>query len=153
MDTAWIQVFVLTLAECVAPAGKTVCQEREFDLQFLTRADCEVALEQLVTLKEESASVIVDRGKSYCAPSARQTEVYSDLGAVSSASTGEGDWKEPVQENEVASPTRVSHQQRLDDLPDCEASDGQLPCKMGGVIVEADVKGESVEVWRRDGKD
>ena len=32
MDTAWIQVFVLTLAECAAPAGKTVCQEREFDL-------------------------------------------------------------------------------------------------------------------------
>ena len=54
MDTAWIQVFVLTLAECAAPAGKTICQEREFDLQFLTRADCEVALEQLVTLKQES---------------------------------------------------------------------------------------------------
>ena len=37
MDTAWIQVFVLTLSECVAPAGKAVCQEREFDLQFLTK--------------------------------------------------------------------------------------------------------------------
>ena len=52
MDTAWIQVFVLTLAECIAPAGKTVCQEREFDLQFLTRADCEYALEQLVSLHD-----------------------------------------------------------------------------------------------------
>lgn len=150
MDTAWIQVFVLTLAECVAPAGKTVCQEREFDLQFLTRADCEVALEQLVSLKEESASVIVDRGKSSCAPSARQTEVFSDLGGVSNASAGMDGWKDPAKEEEVVSPTRVSHQQRLDDLPDCDDSNGQVPCKMGGVIVEAEAKGESVEVWRRD---
>jgi hypothetical protein len=150
MDTAWIQVFVLTLAECVAPAGKTVCQEREFDLQFLTRTDCEVALEQLVSLKEESTSVIVDRNKSSCAPSARQTEVFADLGAVSDASADEGGWKDPVKDEEVASPTRMSHQQRLDDLPDCEAPDGKVPCKMGDVIVEAEAKGDSVEVWRRD---
>ena len=67
MDTAWIQVFVLTIAECVAPAGKTVCQEREFELLFLTQADCQVALEQFVTLKDESANVIVDRSASGCA--------------------------------------------------------------------------------------
>ena len=73
MDPAWIQVFVLTLAECVAPAGKTVCQEREFDLQFLTRADCEFALEQLVSLKDDSASVIIYRDKSSCAPSRKET--------------------------------------------------------------------------------
>ena len=36
MDTAWIPIFILTFAECVAPAGKTVCQEQEFQLQFLT---------------------------------------------------------------------------------------------------------------------
>jgi len=150
MEIAWIQVFVLTLAECVAPAGKTVCQEREFDLQFLTRADCEVALEQLVSLKEESASVIVNRSKSSCAPSALQSEVFADLGAVSNAAGDKDGWQDPVQEEELASPARVSHQQRLDDLPDCEASDGQVPCKMGGVIVEAESKGDSVEVWRRD---
>ena len=149
MDTAWIQVFVLTLAECVAPAGKTVCQEREFDLQFLTRADCEVALEQLVSLKEESASVIVDRSKSSCAPSARQTEVFPDLSGVSNASAGMDGWKDPVNEEEVASPTRASHQQRLEEMPDCEAADGKLPCKMGSVIVEAETEGEPVEVWRR----
>ena len=150
MDIAWIQVFVLTLAECVAPAGQSVCQEREFDLQFLTRADCEVALEQLVSLKEESAQVIVNRSKSSCAPSARQSEVFADLNAVSSAASDKEGWQDPVNEEEVASPTRVSHQQRLDDLPDCEESDGQVPCKRGGVIVEAEHQGESVEVWRLD---
>jgi len=150
MEIAWIQVFVLTLAECVSPAGKTVCQEREFDLQFLTRADCEIALEQLVSLKEESANVIVNRSKSNCAPSARQSEVFADVAAVSGATADKEGWRDPVNEEEAASATRVSHQQRLDDLPDCQASDGQVPCKMGGVIVEAEQQGESVEVWQRD---
>jgi len=94
MDTSWIQVFVLTLSECVAPAGKTVCQEQEFDLQFLTRADCEFALEQLVTLKEESASVIVDRSKSSCAASARESAVFASLKAVSAVSPKSEGWKD-----------------------------------------------------------
>ena len=41
METAWIQVFLLTMSECVAPAGKTVCQEQDVELQFLTQADCQ----------------------------------------------------------------------------------------------------------------
>ena len=61
MDTAWIQVFVLTLTECVAPAGKTVCQERELELQFLTESDCKAALEQLVL--ESALSRAIEGGQ------------------------------------------------------------------------------------------
>jgi len=149
MDTAWIQVFVLTLAECVAPAGKTVCQERQFDLQFLTRADCEVALEQLVALKAESQYVIVNNSKSGCAPSARETDVFASLDEVSSAATDKQGWRDPAVK--VAAPAgRASHQDRLEKLPDCEKTDGEAPCKMGGIIIEAATDGRSVEVWRRD---
>lgn len=150
MDTAWIQVFVLTLAECVAPAGKSICQEREFDLQFLTRADCEYALEQLVSLKDESASVIVNRRKSRCAASARKKDVFDSLDAVSVASQGMQDWQEPDAAEATTAPTRVLHQSRLENLPNCSESDGESPCKMGGIIIEAVAKGKSVEVWRRD---
>jgi hypothetical protein len=150
MDTSWIQVFVLTLSECVAPAGKTVCQEQEFDLQFLTRADCEFALEQLVTLKEESASVIVDRSKSSCAASARESEVFASLKAVSAVSPKSEGWKEPDEASEEPASSSVTHQGRLEDLPNCEDFDGEGACKMGGIIVEADNRGEAVEVWRRD---
>jgi len=149
MDAAWIQVFVLTLAECVAPAGKTICQEREFDLQFLTRADCEYALEQFVALKDESASVIVNKSKSSCAPSARQADVFSSLEAVRSVSGDKSAWSDP-KEDESTSATQMSHQERLTDLPSCEESDGVAPCKMGTIIVEAASQGEDVEVWRRD---
>jgi len=64
MATAWIQVFILTFVECVAPAGKTVCQEQQFELQFLTQADCQYALEQLIAMKGEAEHVIVNRQKS-----------------------------------------------------------------------------------------
>jgi len=64
MEVAWIQVFILTFAECVAPAGKTVCQEQQFELQFLSKADCEYALEQLIVMKDQAQYVIVNRQKS-----------------------------------------------------------------------------------------
>lgn len=150
MDTSWIQVFVLTIAECAAPAGKTVCQEREFDLQFLTRDDCEVALEQLVTLKESSANVIVDRGASRCSVSARETQVFATLEEVSNAAADSGNWKDPVAAGDQPAPSALSHDDRLAKLPDCEDFDGQGACKMGGIIIEAGDRGESVEVWRRD---
>ncbi|MDH3350018.1 MAG: hypothetical protein OEM51_00610 [Gammaproteobacteria bacterium] len=149
MDTAWIQVFVLTLAECVAPAGKTVCQEREFDLQFLTRADCELALEQLVTLKTESEHVIVNKSKSSCAPSARETNIFASVDAVSAAADDSRGWRDPAVKV-AASAQSASHQDRLEKLPACEDTDGEAPCKMGGIIIEAATDGKSVEVWRRD---
>lgn len=148
MDTAWIQVFVLTLSECVAPAGKAVCQEREFDLQFLTRADCEVALQQLVALKAESEYVIVNRAKSSCAPSAREADVYDSLEAVSAASDADN-WQAPAKQP-TPSVSQTSHEERLDKLPSCEESRGEAPCKIGSIIVEAAGQGDSVDVWRRN---
>jgi hypothetical protein len=150
MDTTWIQVFVLTIAECAAPAGKTVCQEREFDLQFLTKADCELALEQLVTLKDESATVIVDKTRSRCAASAREAQVFASVEEVSKASAGTDEWQAPDQSGQQQPPSNVSHQDRLAALPDCENFDGEGACKMGGIIIEAANQGEQVEVWRRD---
>ena len=152
MDTGWIQVFVLTLAECVAPAGKTVCQETEFELQFLTQADCEYALEQLVTLKEASDLVIVDRNRSRCVPSARQQTVYANLDEVTESVADKQSFKQPGVEQAAPEPdtSAQSHRARLDSLKTCEETRGQAPCKIGEIIIEETSAGESVEVWRRD---
>lgn len=150
MDTAWIQVFVLTLAECVAPAGKTVCQEREFDLQFLTLADCEVALEQLVSLKDAAETVIVNKSKSSCAASARQSPVFASADAVSNASAYKASWRDPVDEEVQPSASRVAHEDRLEGLETCEETTGVAPCKIGGIIVEEATQEQTVEIWRRD---
>jgi len=150
METAWIQVFVLTLAECVAPAGKTVCQEQEFQLEFLNRADCEVALQQLVSFKDESANVIVNKNQTGCAVSARERQIFDSVSAVSSASTDAGEWQAPQAAAVEPAASRVSHQERLDELPSCDDVKGKPPCKMEGIIVESEISGEPVEVWRRD---
>ena len=149
MDIAWIQVFVLTLSECVAPAGKTVCQEQTLELQFLTQADCEVALQQLVSLKQESESVIIDPANASCAPTARQRQVFASLDAIEDANQGREDWRAPKVEDTDQGVALASHQERLARLPECGEEGVEAPCKVGEIIVEAgDV--EPVDVWRRD---
>lgn len=149
MDIGWIQVFVLTISECVAPAGKTVCQEREFELQFLSQADCEVALEQLVSLKNESESVIVNADKSSCVPSARQRQVYASLDEINESFQQEEGWRAPDVEQAEPPQSAAAHKERLESLPTCDESDGVKPCRVGDIIVE-DSAEKKIEVWRRD---
>ncbi|MGI9248674.1 MAG: hypothetical protein ACR2QI_06635 [Woeseiaceae bacterium] len=150
MDTAWIQIFVLTLTECVAPAGKSFCQESEFELQFLTQSECEFALEQLVTLKDASDSVIVEKSKSSCAPSARQQSVYASLAEVAGSVEDKQGWRAPDITEPPPGSTRKVHEARLESLPTCEKTKGVAPCKIGEIIIEDATHQEPVEVWRRD---
>ncbi|MDH3748586.1 MAG: hypothetical protein OER97_10295 [Gammaproteobacteria bacterium] len=148
MDIAWIQVFVLTLSECVAPAGKTICQEREFELQFLNQADCEFALQQLVSLKSESENVIVNADKSNCAPSARRQEVFASVDAINDANRKTDGWKAPVIDESTPGPSKVAHQERLANLQTCEDTGGVAPCKIGEIIIES-ASEQGDKVWRR----
>ena len=149
MDTTWIQVIVLTLSECVAPAGKTVCQEQQFELQFLTMDDCNVALEQLVTLKEASENVIVNADRSKCAPTGRQVPSFSSSADINQAFSGVKGWRPPSTEESGPDMITASHAERLAATKTCEETDGVAPCRMGDIILEgADIR--SVEVWRRD---
>lgn len=149
METAWIQVFILMLSECVAPAGKTVCQERQLELEFLTRASCESALEQLVELKSASENVIVHPDRSRCAPSARELEAFATPEAAREALGDAQGWRAPETGGTGVLPSRAEHQERLASLPTCESTGGEPPCKVGEIIVESTDE-EPVEVWKRD---
>lgn len=148
MDAMWIKVFVLTLSECVAPAGKTVCQQHEMEMQFLAMAECEAALVELIALKDQLPNTIVDRQGSGCAPTARQTEVYPSVDAVQAASAGEP-WRDP---DAAAGPatSALPHAERLATLQSCDESQGVAPCRLGDIIVEATGDGKPVEVWRSE---
>jgi hypothetical protein len=148
MDAVWIKVFVLTLSECVAPAGKTVCQQHDIEMQFLAETECEAALEQLISLKDQSSNTIVNRQKSGCAPAAREAEAFASPDAVRAASDGER-WHGPVAASATTAPS-VSYAQRLASLRSCEESQGVAPCKLGDIIVEATGDGKPVEIWRSD---
>lgn len=145
MDTTWIQVFVLTLSECVAPAGKTACQENEIEMQFLSKAECEVALQELVSLKDQFENVIVNRQKSGCSVSARESTAYASLEDAKAASD-KNEWRDTEPEESAAS--LVPHNERLKKLRSCDDTFGVAPCKSGSIIVESAVSGREVEVWR-----
>lgn len=146
MDPVWIKVFVLTLSECVAPAGKTVCQEQQIQMQFLAEAECEAALVQLIALKDQFDNTIVNRPKSGCTASARQTETYASLDEAKAASNAD-QWHDPDAETESAA-SAIPHSERLKELVSCEESLGLAPCKSGDIIVEAANTGTPVEIWQ-----
>ncbi len=147
METAWIKIFVLTLSECVAPAGKTVCQENQVELEFLTRANCEAALVQLVELKEASPNVIVNTDKTVCRPSAREHETFASLAEVSGTVADKSDWQEPEAKPSDPYELRKSYEERLAALKSCDDTRGVAPCRIGEIIIEG-ATGEPVEVWR-----
>jgi hypothetical protein len=150
METAWIKVFVLILSECVAPAGKTVCQDQEIEMQFLSHAECELALEQLISLKDQFENVIVNRQRSSCTASARQQDVFASLDEVKSAVSESVDWRDPENAELQMAASNVSHQGRVEKLTSCEESLGIAPCKMGDIIVEGATSGRPVDIWRSD---
>jgi hypothetical protein len=150
MDTAWIQVVVLTVAECVAPAGKSVCQEREFELQFLTQSECEFALEQLITLKDASDIVIVDKNKSSCAPSARQQSVFASLADVMESVEDKQGWRAPDIEISAPGSAQTAHKTRVESLATCDESQGVPPCSVGDIIIEDMANAKQIDVWRRE---
>ena len=149
METAWIQIFILTFAECVAPAGKTVCQEQQFELQFLSRADCEYALEQLISMKDEAEHVIVNRQKSGCTSSAVESDTFASLEAINEAFKDTAGWRAPNEGDMRRSVVNKDHRERLEELMTCEETSNVAPCKIGDIIVE-DATGDSVEVWKQD---
>ena len=147
METAWIQVFILTFSECVAPAGKTVCQQQQFELEFLSRRDCEYALEQLIAMKDDLDNVIVDHGKSGCTASAREAGVYGSSDDIRKAN--EDNWRDPENADVRRAVVNEEHSERLANLKSCEETAGAAPCKVGNIIIE-EPTGPSVDVWRRD---
>ena len=110
MDTAWIQVFVLSLSECAAPAGKTVCQEQELNYQFFDKAECEEALRQLISYKDGADNIIVHADRSRCLPTVRQTTTYESVREANENLSGLEDWGtvpvEPEARRSPRKPTR-----------------------------------------------
>jgi hypothetical protein len=148
MDTAWIQVFVLVFSQCAAPPGKTVCQEEEIRYQFSSRDDCEQVLEQFVAHSDNVENVIVNKERSRCLPTLKSQQVFSSLERASEASANLEGWGELPVDAKKTDFIQKAHDERLDDLFECDATGGVAPCKMGDIIVEGASANET-EVWKR----
>jgi hypothetical protein len=155
MDTAWIQVFVLTLSECVAPSGKTVCQEQETQYVFFDRRDCEAALQELVEAKANDETVIVNKERSRCLPSARQRPVYASLEEANQQLADIEGWgvippgQEQPQGQSQPDSSNMAYLNRLQSLPECDEARTVTPCKVGQIIVESPPEERKIPVWRK----
>ncbi len=155
MDTAWIQVFVLTLSECVAPSGKTVCQPQQAQYVFYDRQDCEAVLQELVAAKQNDETVIVNPDRSRCLPSARQRPVYASLEQAEQELAGSAGWgivppgDDTEDRQQPPDATRMAYLDRLQAVPECNEQKSVTPCKVGPIIVESPPREEEVEVWQK----
>lgn len=148
MDMGWIQVFVLVLTECVAPAGKTVCQEQELRYEFFEKSDCDVVLEQLLQHKDGSENVIVNREKSSCLPTAKKRQVFDSLSDANQALAAIEGWGQiPAADDDAVDFTQQAHHDRLAEVVDCGENGGVAPCKIGEIIIEGATEA-GTEVWR-----
>ncbi len=149
METAWIQVFVLTLTQCLAPSGKMVCQEETVEYYFSSEDDCARVLVQMVDLAARADNIIVDRERSDCRPGVKQTQVYASGDEARAAMTGGANVL--LIDDEVPPPDfmQSAHNDRLNEMRPCEDTDGVAPCKIGEIIIEAAAEGPKTQVWRQ----
>ncbi len=149
METAWIQVFVLTLTQCIAPAGKMVCQEDIVEYHFTNEEDCARALVLMVDLAAHAENILVDRQRSNCSPAAKESIVFADSDdAKSSLANSENfvliDGKAPPPDF-----MQAAHSERLEGMKPCDETNGVAPCRIGEIIVEAAPESPETEVWQR----
>ena len=149
METAWIQVFVLTLTQCIAPAGKMVCQEETVEYYFASEDDCARALVQMVDLAARADNILVDRERSDCKPGIKETRVFaSGDDARSSMSSGQD---VVLIDNKVPPPDfmQSAHNDLLQDMQSCEETDGVAPCKSGDILIDAAAEVRKSQVWQQ----
>ena len=149
METAWIQVFVLTLTQCLAPAGKMVCQEETVEYYFAGEDDCARALVQMVDIAARADNILVDRDRSDCKAGVKQMQVFASGDEARSSMTGGASVL--LIDDEVPPPDfmQSAHNDRLDEMKTCDDTDGVAPCKIGDIIIEAAAEGPKSQVWRQ----
>ena len=148
MDTAWIKVVVLTLAECVAPEGKTVCQEQEVQYYFYDEAECQKVLEQLIDYRDGFENVIVNKQNSKCLPAARNHQVFNSRSEADRYFTDTEGLGVLSDEPAPKDFLRKRHDKRLENLPECDDANLVTPCRRGDIIIEG-VTENKTEIWRR----
>jgi hypothetical protein len=150
METAWIQVFVLTLTQCIAPAGKLVCQEETVEYHFTSEEDCASALVMMVDLAARAENVLVDRQRSDCKPAATESVVFANADDAKSSLANAENFVLIDSESPRPDFMQAAHDERLSSLKTCEETNGAAPCKIGEIILEAPADSGSAEIWRRE---
>lgn len=150
METAWIQVFVLTLTQCIAPSGKMICQQESLEFQFAGQVDCEVALAQMLEVAARVDNIIVVRENSHCRAATKQVRVFADAESAGAQFAGAENIAMLPNDDPPPDFTQTAHQERLKNTHNCDEVAGVAPCKIGEIIIEAAEDATQLEIWRRE---
>jgi len=149
METAWIKVFILTLTQCIAPAGKMICQEETVEYQFANEDDCARALVQMIDLAARADNILVDRQNSDCRPAVRESSVFASNDEAM-ASLGSGANPVLINDKEPADDfLQAAHDERLKNMQTCDETNGVAPCRVGDIIMESATESARSDVWRQ----
>ena len=149
MDIAWIKVVVLTLAECVAPEGKTVCQEQQVQYYFVDEVECQKVLEQLIDYKDGFENVIVNRDASSCKTTARNLQAFTSRSKADEYFADTGGLEVKSNEPAMKDFLQKRHDLRLESLHVCDDQNLVTPCRRGEIIIERMTENKT-EVWKLD---
>jgi len=148
MDIAWIKVVVLTLAECVAPEGKTVCQEQQVQYYFVDEVECQKVLEQLIDYRDGFENVIVSKDNSSCQPAAKNLQAFASKSKADEYFAEMGGLGVISDDSSMKDFLQERHDLRLESLHVCDDSKLVTPCRRGDIIIEG-MAGNETEVWRQ----
>ena len=148
MDIAWIKVVVLTLAECVAPEGKTVCQEQQVQYYFVDEVECQKVLEQLIDYRDGFENVIVNKSDSSCQPAAKDLQVFASRSKADEYFAEMGGLGVISDEPSTKDFLQERHDLRLQSLHVCDDEKLITPCRRGDIIIES-VTENKTEVWKQ----
>ena len=148
MDIAWIKVVVLTLAECVAPEGKTVCQEQQVQYYFFDDVECQKVLEQLIDYRDGFKNVIVNKDDSSCLPAAKDLQVFASRSKADEYFAEMGGLGVISEEPTMKDFMQERHELRLESLHVCDDQELVTPCRRGDIIIES-MTGNKTEVWQQ----
>ncbi len=148
MDIAWIKVVVLTLAECVAPEGKTVCQEQQVQYYFVDEVECQKVLEQLIDYRDGFENVIVNKSDSSCQPAAKDLQVFASRSKADEYFAEMGGLGVISDEPSMKDFLQERHDLRLQSLHICDDEKLITPCRRGDIIIES-VTENKTEVWKQ----
>lgn len=148
MDIAWIKVVVLTLAECVAPEGKTVCQEQQIQYYFVDEAECQKVLEQLIDYRNGFENVIVNKDNSSCQPAAKNFQAFASRSKADEYFAEMGGLGVISDDSSMKDFLQERHDLRLESMHVCDDENLVTPCRRGDIIIES-VTGNETEIWKQ----
>jgi hypothetical protein len=149
METAWIKILVLSLAQCSTPVGKIICQEEMAEYQFANAEDCASPLVQMMDIASHVDNILIDWQESDCCPAVKASSIFASDADAQSSPRSNANVALPPDESSRTDDLQVAHNECLENTKTCDETAGVAPCRIGMIIVEPAAEAVHSNVWKQ----